>query len=82
MFIKHNNRFAGVKVLHSLIARAGRNDGSGSSRVDREKQLLILEAILPYKEDMLRLLRSSLADSEAKVTALSSDCLAGMSGWP
>jgi len=68
-----------VKVLQSLTHRVGTNERSVQS--DSERQL-ILEAVLPYKEDILRLLRASLADSEATVTALSTEVLGGMSWWP
>ena len=47
----------------------------------RDRQL-ILEAMLPNKETMLKLARQVLSDSEAKVTALSSDILSAMSWWP
>jgi len=55
--------------------------GRSTEKSDQEKRL-VLEAILPFKEELLRLLRTSLRDSEAKVTALSTEILTGMAWWP
>jgi hypothetical protein len=49
---------------------------------DSEEKQLTLEALLPHKEEMLRLVRSSLSDTESKVTALSSEILGNMVWWP
>mmetsp|Transcript_13480 Transcript_13480/g.27911 ORF Transcript_13480/g.27911 Transcript_13480/m.27911 type:complete len:954 (-) Transcript_13480:1673-4534(-) len=70
-------RHAGLKVLEALVMRVGRS----TEKSDQEKRL-VLEAILPFKEELLRLLRTSLRDSEAKVTALSTEILTGMAWWP
>ena len=71
-------RFAGLKILDSLVARAG----TRQINPDEQDRQLLLEATLPQKEDLLKLLRSSLSDSEAKITALSSEILGRMSWWP
>jgi hypothetical protein len=42
----------------------------------------VLEAMLPQKEKMLKLARQALSDSEAQVTALSSDIISAMAWWP
>ena len=52
-----------------------------SAKVEGEKQL-VLEAMLPHKEEIMKLARRSLADPEAKVTALSSEIIGLMSWWP
>ena len=66
-------RFSGVKLLHSLVSRAG-------TRVD--PNVLIMESILPHKEEIMKILRSSLKDSESSVTSLSSEVLGALSWWP
>jgi proteasome component ECM29 len=72
-------RYAGLKVLDSLVNRAGKaHDASG----DVQTRQLILEALLPHKEVMVRLVRSSFGDSEAQVTALGSTVSSNMSWWP
>jgi len=78
-------RHAGLKVLGCLTSRVKRGYESSvrvSSKSDSQEKELMLESLLPYKEEMVRLARSSLSDSEAKVTALSSEILANMSWWP
>ena len=69
-------RVAGLKILESLSTRAGTGD---STCGDRQ---LILEALLPQKEVIIKILRSGLNDSESKVTALSSSIIASMAWWP
>ena len=77
-------RFAGLKLVHALVSRAGTrpfgNDVSkGTEESDRQ---LLLEAILPQQDEIFKLARKALSDPEAKVTALSSEVLAMMSWWP
>jgi hypothetical protein len=43
---------------------------------------LALEALLPFKEDVLKLLRSTLSDTEPQNTSLSTEILSSMAGWP
>lgn len=83
-------RLAGLKLLRALVRRAGdasanpgilSSAGSASDSEVSDKQL-VLEAALPYKETMLKLARLALTDSEAKVTALSSEILSAMAWWP
>ena len=66
-------REAGLRLLGALIRRAGPSSA--------QREGLLLDALLPYKEDMLRLLRASLTDSEPAVTALSTELLSLMSWW-
>jgi hypothetical protein len=47
----------------------------------RDRQLL-LEAMLPHKERMVKLTKQTLGDSEARVTASSSNVLSAMAWWP
>lgn len=81
-------RFAGIKLLHSLISRVGHvSDSTISSNkveqddVTHERQKL-LESMLPHKDEMLKLAKQSLSDSEAKVTALASEIAKAMAWWP
>ncbi|CAB9497586.1 associated protein ECM29 homolog [Seminavis robusta] len=71
-------RLSSVKLLHSLVARAGSKAIDGK---DQERQLL-LESILPEKERILSISRNMLSDSEPKVTAQSASLLSLMSWWP
>ena len=71
-------RLAGIQLLHSLVDRAGKSNGSTS---DRERQEL-LESMLPHKEQMLKLAKQSLGDPEAKVTALAGEIIKAMTWWP
>lgn len=77
-------RFAGLNILHALVSRAGtrafENDRSKSTE-ESDRQLR-LEAILPQKDEIMKLARKALSDPEAKVTALSSDILGLVSWWP
>jgi len=85
-------RLSGVKILYTLVSRVGSDTSVRSNSVSllgqetqddafQERQLL-LEAMLPHKEDILKLVRSNLSDSEAKITALSSEVISTMSWWP
>ena len=77
-------RLAGLELLEGIVGRAGvattSNLGGGSEK-EQEKQL-VLESLLPEKERIVKLCKSTLADSEAKVTALSSSILSSMAWWP
>ena len=85
-------RYAGLKLLQALVRRAGDNAGGStafsmkgaakSNGANAEEEQLALEALLPHKETMLRLARSNLTDTEAKVTALASDVSTAMTWWP
>jgi hypothetical protein len=75
------NRYSGLKILHCLTSRAGKGAATSTGSDLQEKQLT-LEALLPHKEEMVRLARASLSDSESKVTALSSEILGNMAWWP
>ena len=60
---------AGLILLEGLVDRANAD-------------VTILEAVLPHKEDMMKLLRKCLADSQHQVTAKSSAILQSASQWP
>jgi hypothetical protein len=66
-------RHAGLKLIQNLVLRTGTSS---------DRKQLVLEALLPYKEEILLLLRKSLADSEPKVTAVSSEVLTKLTWWP
>lgn len=68
-----------MSVLQGIVSRTGTKSGNTSNEAEQQ---LVLEAVLPHKEDILRLLRKSLSDSEPAVTAACSDVLSGMSWWP
>jgi hypothetical protein len=76
------NRYSGLNILHCLTSRAGKGTASASNGSDLQEKQLTLEALLPHKEEMVRLARASLSDSESKVTALSSQILGNMAWWP
>jgi proteasome component ECM29 len=63
------SRQAGLVLLEGLVNRAN-------------SDVTILEAVLPHKEDMMKLLRKCLADSQHQVTAKSSTILQNASQWP
>ena len=76
-------RLSGLKLLHALVGRAGTRAIDGVAQDGKELEMqLLLEATLPHKEDIIAIARKSLADPEAKVTALSSDILGMMTWWP
>ena len=77
-------RYAGLKLLLALVSRAGTRAIGSASNLNNEEQdrQLLLEAMLPLKEEMLKLARKALSDPEAKVTALSSEVISMTSWWP
>lgn len=78
-----NIRLAGLELLEAIVGRASgakTNHLDGNEQV-KEKQLA-LESLLPEKEKIVKLCKSTLADSEAKVTALSSSILSSLAWWP
>jgi hypothetical protein len=89
-------RVAGLQLLLALVKRAGDATMSGGSSVfsmttstaaagsdaGRQEKQLALEALLPHKETILHLARSTLTDSEAKVTATASEVCSAMTWWP
>lgn len=66
-------RVAGLRLVKAMIQRSG----TATEKVD-----LALEALLPYKENLQKLLRKALSDSEPNVTSLSSETIILMSWWP
>jgi proteasome component ECM29 len=81
-------RCAGLQLLLSLVQRAGERGAAfsmvktASSDTHQQAEQLALEALLPYKETILRLARSNLTDSESKVTTLASEVCSTMAWWP
>lgn len=88
-------RLAGLELLLALVKRAGDSAGGSSSvfsmttattgssaNPNQQDTQLALEALLPHKETILQLARSSLTDSEARVTSKASDVVSGMAWWP
>jgi len=83
-------RLAGLRLIKGLISRAGEVKGHGRTSLGGplgindtfdEKQLM-LEALLPHKEAILKIARKSLSDPEAQVTAAASEICSSMSWWP
>jgi len=84
-------RYAGLKLLHNLVSRVGTTKETSAAfsiagatadkQADLERQL-VLEALLPHKEKILKLARTSLSDSEAAVTKMGSDVCAAIAWWP
>ena len=70
-------RLAGLKILESLCNRAIQK---GS--IENQDGQIILEALLPHKEQIVKLARRSLSDNESKVTAISSTICGIISWWP
>ena len=66
-------RVAGLRLVKAMIQRSG----TATEKID-----LALEALLPYKENLQKLLRKALSDSEPNVTSLSSETIILMSWWP
>jgi hypothetical protein len=69
-------RYAGVRIISEISTR------TGASQETRLKNQLILDSILPFKEEITQLLKQRLRDSEVKVTALSSVAINRISWWP
>lgn len=66
-------RQAGLELVLSLINRVGKQ---------RVSDQLLLEAVLPYKENIVTMAHKSLADNESEVTATASRISLAMSWWP
>jgi len=82
-------RHAGLELLSCLCRRTGGTSSNDRLRavprtapnVDEEERL-VLEALLPYKEKILQICRSSSRDSESRVTAVATDICNHMAWWP
>lgn len=73
-------RLAGMKLLHSLVARVPKQgQANGTGNVSSQE---ILESVLPHKEAIMLLAKRSLTDPEAKVTAVASEVVKDMAWWP
>ena len=91
-------RVAGLQLLLALVKRAGdatvsaggsssvftitTGKSSSGTDVNQNEKQLALETLLPHKESILQLARSSLTDNESKVTALASEVSSAMTWWP
>jgi hypothetical protein len=74
---------AGLNILSNLIDRAGSNTGLATATShNRQEMMKNLESLLPHKEVMLKLIRSSLNDTDSNVTILATSTLKRMSWWP
>ena len=65
-------RLAKLNILKSLCSRIGRTN----------QNQLMLESLLPFKEKIWNMAKSSLNDSESSVSVVSSEIIASMSWWP
>jgi proteasome component ECM29 len=80
-------RLAGLQLLLALVERAGSAPGDNviaarsSSGVDAELQLM-LEALLPEKENIAKIARTCLSDNEAQVTDVATKICGAISWWP
>ena len=81
-------RVAGLTVIKSLVSRAG--VGSSNNLCSNPKltmttaevsQQMMLEALLPFKEDILKTARGALQDSQSEVTVMASDVCGLISWW-
>jgi len=70
-------RLAGLCILKSLSDRV-----SQKGNIDEQERQVIFEALLPYKEQIIKLARRSLSDNESKVTAIGSAICGAISWWP
>lgn len=85
-------RICGLKILLSICQRAGYSNqlvcipsiikSSTSENIIRKEQQLMLEALMPYKEKILEIGRSSLCDIEPKVSAVASKICNSITWWP
>ena len=84
-------RLAGLRILLALCVRTSpkqttRNMGLGKASLERsaseKERQIITESILPYKEQILAIARSSLSDNEAQVTKVASEILSEIAWWP
>lgn len=83
-------RLAGLQLLLALVERAGSaSDTTGSTAKSSSgnnsggtKRQLMLEALLPEKERIAKIARTSLSDNEAKNTEVATKICGGISCWP
>lgn len=77
---------AGLNIISHLIDRAGNNVGTVSTSTatndNRQEMMKNLESLLPHKEVILKLIRSSLSDTDSNVTVLATSILKRMMWWP
>jgi hypothetical protein len=81
-------RVAGLVLMQSLISRAGTGNNNigavtktASNSLEGNHQLM-LEALLPFKEDILQTARSALKDAQSEVSATASQICGLIAWWP
>ena len=81
-------RVAGLTLMRSLVSRAGtgtsslRSISTTAATSTELNQQMMLEALLPFKEDILQTARSALKDSQSEVTATASEICGLIAWWP
>ena len=81
-------RVAGQVLTKSIVSRAGMGASplgatlSTASNSTEANQQLILEALLPFKEDILQTARSALKDPQSEVSAMASEICGLIAWWP
>lgn len=79
-------RVAGLVLVKSLISRAGTgNSNLGGKPPISSKEAnhqLMLEALLPFKEDILQTVRVALKDAQSDVSATASEICGLVAWWP
>jgi proteasome component ECM29 len=79
-------RVAGLALMKALVSRAGTGNRNlsvipyANITAHEVNEQMMLEALLPFKEDILRTARSALKDSQSEVTAMASD-VCGLVAW-
>jgi len=85
-------RCAGLKLLRALVSCGGSSPsqsfaknvkGQQSSDANtNQNQQLMLEALLPFKEQIVKFAKAGLRDNESNVTAVAADICSAISWWP
>lgn len=79
-------RFAGLSLMKALVSRTGTGRSSlraipyAATTTKEANEQMVLEALLPFKEDILKTARGALKDSQSEVTAMASD-ICGLVAW-
>eukprot|EP00978_Attheya_sp_CCMP212_P004710 scaffold10348_cov54-Attheya_sp.AAC.3 len=89
--VREASAMAAAALASKAVRRTGNSkDGrstlpyatnSQCSNAESDRQLM-LEALLPHKEQIVKLTRAALRDAESKVTAVATDILSAISWWP
>jgi len=73
-------RVAGLSILQNLCKRS--RNRTSSIQTDMDKKQLVLEALLPFKEKIVKLATSTLTDKESNVAIIASEIIDQCSWWP